>query len=59
MYRYLDPLVAIQEELRKLLQEYPDNNTVNGPDCMYITKTKTTITNQNQFERFMVSVIFM
>ena len=36
MYRYLDPLVALQEELRRLLQEDLNNNTVNGPDCMYV-----------------------
>ena len=59
MYRYLDPLVALQEELRGLLQEDLGNNTVNGPDCNYVYKTKNTIPNQNQFERFMVSVICM
>ena len=59
MYRYLDHLVAPQEELRGLLREDLNNNTVNGPDCNYVYKTKNTIPNQNQFERFMVSVIFM
>ena len=40
MYRYLDPLVALQEELRGLLQEDLDNNTLNGPDCNCMQKQK-------------------
>jgi hypothetical protein len=57
MYRYLDPLVALQEELRGLLQDDLDiTQLMVQTVCIQNQKYNP---NQNQFERFMVSVIFM